>query len=253
MALAHGFMEEMSGVLGNVVIVHRGKKTFIKKRPKRSKNPLTELAMSKRVKFALVGKIASAISSIMEIKQLWAGNPEKNLTGYNRMFIANHGQLNIEDLTGKIVVSDAAGLEVLNPTIELENSGVQISCNRFESKDINKRESAVKIMAAGIIALINPAEEEKHAKYQIITFKTEGLPIDGRGKFSANVKYLGGDLTKFQAYQLKKGFGVFVTLDEENNPIDISETVESRMWRGLMMDQIEKNLAAIPDGVESKT
>ena len=60
-------------------------------------------------------------------------------------------------------------------------------------------------------------------------------------------------MTKFQAYQLKKGFGVFVTLDEENNPIDISETVESRMWRGLMMDQIEKNLAAIPDGVESKT
>ena len=36
MALAHGLMEEMSGVLGNVVIVHRGKKTFIKNRPKRT-------------------------------------------------------------------------------------------------------------------------------------------------------------------------------------------------------------------------
>src|ERR1039458_8152842 len=97
MALAHGFMEEMSGVLGNVVIVHRGKKTFIKNRPKRTENPLTELAMLKREKFGLGGKIASAISSISEIKLLWAGNPEKNLTGYNRMFIANHGQFNIED------------------------------------------------------------------------------------------------------------------------------------------------------------
>src|SRR5664279_1564789 len=151
MALAHGFMQEMSGVLGNVVIVYSGKKTFIKNRPKRSQNPLTELAMSKREKFGLGGKIASAISSIIEIKQFWAGNPEKNQTGYNRMFIANHGKLNIEDLTGKIVVSDAAGLEVLNPSIELGDAGVEISCDRFESKDINKQKATAKIMAAGII------------------------------------------------------------------------------------------------------
>ena len=221
MALAHGFMEEMSGVLGNVVIVHRGKKTFIKNRPKRSENPLTELAMSKREKFGLGGKIASAISSIIEIKLLWAGNPEKNQTGYNMMFIANHGKLNIEDLTGKIVVSDAPGLEVLNPSIELGNAGVEISCDLFDSNDINKREAATKIMAAGIIVLIKPAEEGKHSKYKIMTFKTEALPIDESGKFSTKVEYLLGDLTKFKAFQLKKAFGVFVTLDEELNPVDI--------------------------------
>jgi len=229
MALAHGFMEEMSGVLGNVVIVHRGKKTFIKNRPKRTENPLTELAMLKREKFGLGGKIASAISSISEIKLLWAGNPEKNLTGYNRMFIANHGQFNIEDLTGKIVVSDVAGLEVLNPSIELGNAGVEINCDWVESKDNNKEKATAKIMAAGIIVLINPTEINKHSKYQIMTFKTETFPIGDSGKFSANVKYLGGDVTKFQAFQLKKAFGVFVTLDEEGNPIDISETVESRV------------------------
>jgi hypothetical protein len=227
MALAHGFMQEMSGVLGNVVIVHRGKKTFIKNRPKRSENPLTDLAMSKREKFGLGGKIASAISSIIEIKLLWAGNPEKNQTGYNRMFIANHGRFNIEDLTGKIVVSDAAGLEVLNPSIELGSSGVKISCDWFGSKDMNKQGAAAKIMVAGIIVLIKPAEEGKHSKYQIMTFKTEAIPIDEGGKFSTKVEYLLGDLTKFKAFQLKKAFGVLVTLDEELNPIDISETIES--------------------------
>jgi hypothetical protein len=226
MALAHGLMEEMSGVLGNVVIIHRGKKTFIKNRPKRSKNPLTELAMSKREKFGLGGKIASAISSIIEIKQLWAGNPEKNQTGYNRMFIANHGQFNIEDLTGKIVVSDEAGLEVLNPSIELGNTGVHISCDRFESKDINKQKAAAKIMAAGIIALIKPLVDS-HSPYQIMTFKTKAFPVDENGKFSAKVEYLLGDLAKFKTFQLKKTFGVFITLDEENNPTDISETIES--------------------------
>jgi hypothetical protein len=246
MALAHGFMEEMSGVLGNVVIVHRGKKTFIKNRPKRSENPLTELAMSKKEKFGLGGKIASAISSISEIKLLWAGNPKKNQTGYNRMFIAKHEKLNIEDLTGNVAVSDVAGLEVLNPLIELGSSGVEISCDLFDSNDINKREAATKIMAAGIIVLINPAEENKYPKYDLMTFKTEVFTIDDSGKFSAKVEYRAGDLTKFKAFQLKKAFGVFVTLDEGGNPIDISETIESGMWRGLMVDQIEKNLAAIP-------
>ena len=156
-------------------------------------------------------------------------------------------------MTGKVVVSDGTGLEVLNPSFLLENSGVEISCDWFKSKDINKRESAAKIMAAGIIILINPAEVEIHAKYQIMKFKTDAFPIDGSGKFSANVKYLGGNVTKFQSYQLKKAFGVFITLNEEDNPVDISETIESGVCRGLMRDQIEKNLVAIPEGVENKT
>jgi hypothetical protein len=224
LALVHGFMEEMSGVLGNVVIVHRGKKTFIKNRPKRSENPLTELAMSKREKFGLGGKIASAISSIIEIKQLWAGNAEKNQTGYNRMFISNHGKLNIQDLTGNVAVSDLAGLEVLNPSIELGSSGVEISCDRVESKDINKQKAAAKIMSAGIIVLIKPLVDS-HSPYQIMTFKTKAFPVDESGNFSAKVEYLLGDLAKFKAFQLKKAFGVFITLDEESNPIDISETI----------------------------
>ena len=57
--------------------------------------------------------------------------------------------------------------------------------------------------------------------------------------FLQKLNILLGDLTKFKAFQLKKAFGVFVTLDEELNPIDISETIESGVWRGLMMDQIE--------------
>jgi hypothetical protein len=118
---------------------------------------------------------------------------------------------------------------VLNPSIELGSSGVEISCDWFGSKDMNKQGAAAKIMAAGIVVLIKPAEEGKHSKYQIMTFKTEALPIDESGKFSTKVEYLLGDLAKFKAFQLKKAFGVFVTLGEELNPVDISETIESKV------------------------
>jgi hypothetical protein len=227
MALAIGFMQEMAGVLGDVVIVHRGNKTFIKKRPKRSQKPLTEMALAKREKFGLGGKIASKIASIYEINKLWAPDPDKNLTGYNRMFQANHGKFNIVDLSGKIEMSDGGGLEVLNASIKIRDNGVQIYCDSFSSRDTIKREAAKKIIATGIIVLINPKEGENCPKYQIMTFKSEYFPIDNEGKFTAMYKYNGGDMEKFSWYQLKKAFGVFVTMDAELNPIDISKTIES--------------------------
>jgi hypothetical protein len=229
MARGYGLIKEMSGVLGDVVIAHRGNVTFIKKRPQRSKNPLTQMAMEKREKFGIGGKIAGAISSIIEIKQLWASNPEKNQTSYNRMFKANHGQFNIEDLTGKIVISDGGGLEVFNASIEIEKSGVHITCERYESRDINKRAAARKILAAGLIVLIKPTDFVICPKFQLMKFKTEISDIKNGAKFAANFKYIGGDLEKFQAYEVKKAFGVLITFDGESNPIDISETIESKI------------------------
>jgi hypothetical protein len=233
MAEAHGFMKEMSGVLGDVSIMHIGKKTFIRRRPKKSKKPPTELALAKRAKFGLGGKIAGTISSIYEIKQLWKGDPEKNQSGYNKIFQANHDQLNIEDLTGKIVLSEGGGLEVLNASLELGHSGVQIDCDSFERRVNETREATKKIKAAGIIVLINPIAGDPFPKYQLMTFETETVTMEKGGKFSTRVTYKGGDLVKFQAYGLKKAFGVFVTMDGMYNPIDISETIESKLFRGF--------------------
>jgi hypothetical protein len=66
-----------------------------------------------------------------------------------------------------------------------------------------------------------------------MTFETETVTMEKGGKFSARVTYKGGDLVKFQAYGLKKAFGVFVTMDGMYNPIDISETIESKLVRGF--------------------
>lgn len=252
MALATGFMKNLYGVLGDTAIVHRGNKVFLRKRPGKSTKPPTELAQAKKAKFGLGGKIAGTISSIHEIKQLWKGDTEKNHTGYTKIFQANHGQLNIEDLTGKIVLSEWGGLEVLNASIELDQSGVQIDCNSFESRDIDTREAAKKIKAAGIIALINPIEGDPFPKYQLMTFETETVTIEKGGKFSARVQYKGVDLVKFQAYGLKKAFGVFVTMDETYNPIDISETIESKQFRGFITVDGKRSLTDISKTIESK-
>src|ERR1039457_212437 len=210
MALATGFMKDLYGVLGESAIVHRGNKVFLRKRPNKSKNPPTELALLKKAKFGLAGKIAGKISSIIEIKQFWKGDPAKNNTGYNRLFQANYCQLNIEDFSGKIVLSEGYGLEVVNPLIEIGESGLEIKCDSFESADAEKEVAAKYIRATGIIVIKNPGAEAV-PEYDFMTFMTKEIPKIRGEKFSAEVIYLGGPLNKFQDYKVKKAFGVFIT------------------------------------------
>ena len=235
MALATGFLKEMHGVLGDCVIAHRGKKVFIKKRPEKSKKPLTELAMAKKARFGLAGKIAGKISSIEDIKHFWKSDPEKNQTGYNRLFHANHGQFNKEDLSGKIVLSEGDGLEVLNPSIEIEEAGVHIKCDLFESVDVKKREAAKYARAAGIIILKSP-NLPGCADFEVMKFQTKNCLIENGEEFSAEVKYLGGDGVKFLTFAIKKAFAVLIAVDGEMNLADISKTFESETKRNDMLD-----------------
>ena len=226
MALAMGLMKEMSGVLGNIVVVHRGKKVFLKRRPERSKKPPTELALEKRAKFGLGGKIAGKISSLDEIKQFWKADPEKNNTGYNRLFHANHGQFDVENFSGKIILSEGGGLEVVNPLVKIEEWGLAISCDSFKSADAKKRVPAKFIRASGIIIMRNPITDGAK-DYDFMTFRTDVSAVLEGEKFSAEVKYLGGDLIRFNDYAVKKVFAVFITCSGEWELTDISGTVES--------------------------
>jgi len=235
MALATGFMKEMYGVLGEVAIVHRGKKVFIRKRPEKSLKPPTELALAKKAKFGLAGKIAGKISSIEDIKYFWKPDPDKNHTGYNRLFIANHGQFDIEDFSGRIVMSEGNGLEILNPSIMFGETGLVINCDSFDSVDAAKQVAAKYIRTTGIIVLKN-SRAEACPEYELMTFMTDMFPIVKGEKFSARIKYLGSDLVRFQNYIVKKAFGVFITVDGEWNLTDISKTFESELFRNIYFD-----------------
>jgi hypothetical protein len=129
-------------------------------------------------------------------------------------------------------MSDGGGLEVLNASLEIAEKGVQIKCDWFGSKDRAKLEAEKYIIAAGIIPMIYPLSGPV-PEIEIMKFQTEAVPIAAGEKFSTEFIYLGGDFNKFSDYQMKRAFAVLITLDENLNPVDISETIASDLLDNL--------------------
>jgi hypothetical protein len=221
-----GPFENCSGVLGDVVFVRRGGETFARKRPSKSKNPPTEAALEKEASFGLAGRIASAITSFNEIKHFWEHYRTGNQTSYNAIFKANYNQLNIMDLTGRIILSKLEGLEGMDPNITLSETGLFIECNLPDNRNASHWNEAKFIISAGVILLIKP-KGASMPEYEIMKFKTKKCQIDKVRKIFAENEYTGKDLMKFQSYAIKKAFGVVITMDEEERVLEISKTITS--------------------------
>jgi hypothetical protein len=222
MATVDGLFENIKGVLGNVVVAHRGKMTYLRCRPSKSKNPLTEKAIAKQERFGFAGKIGKAVSSLNEIKYFWEPFRTGNKTCYNCIFQANHQKSEIEELKWEIILSPVEGFEILNPLVTLGESGFIIENELTESRCMQKIDEAKYIISEGVIILRNPIVEI-YPEYLLLTFKTKMIPIGNGGKFTAEVIYEGADRIKFLSYTSKNIFGVFITMDENKEPMEISK------------------------------
>jgi hypothetical protein len=88
-------------------------------------------------------------------------------------------------------LSEGGGLEVLNASLEIGHSGVQIDCDSFGSRNTDTREAAKKIKAAGIIVLINPIGGDPYPKYQLMTFETETVTMEKEESFQQGLHIKG--------------------------------------------------------------
>jgi hypothetical protein len=223
MARVTGFLESMSGKIGNIVIVHRGNKTFIQRRPgKREKKPTPEQVRVMDI-FSLAGKIARSICSIDELKYFWPYTRWNNRSSYVRLFKANYNQLDIEDLSGGITLTDLFGFDLIEPSINIGEDGITLEAgiSRYTGLDNNKE--LKDIIAAGVIILKSPSEEWM-PKYDLLAFKSEKKLFKTEKRITFPCLFKGEDLGKFTSYSIKKAFMVLITLDKDGNPLLYSRT-----------------------------
>ena len=82
------------------------------------------------------------------------------------------------------------------------------------------------VAVAGIVILKDPTIEGL-PQYQVMAFKSKKYLFYPNDYMSLNLEFSGCELLKFESYSIKKVFAVFVTLDEEERPVQHSLTFTS--------------------------
>ena len=82
------------------------------------------------------------------------------------------------------------------------------------------------VAAVGIVVLKNPTLENI-SPYEVMAFKTKKYLFYPNDYLSLSLEFSGCELVKFESYSIKKVFAVFVTLDEDERPVQHSGTFSS--------------------------
>jgi hypothetical protein len=226
MAQLTGIFDGLSGRVGNIVYVRRGGKTFVKRLPSKRKTPYTELELSKHSIFGLVCKIAGRICQVEELKHFWKPVRSKNQSSSNRIFKANYNQFDIEKFEGFIYLSPELGFYLNEPLLKICRSGLQIECDPITNSDFDYNNKAKYFIAAGIILLKSPKQED-YPEYDIISFKSEKILINPDSLIDIKIELKGAELNKWKGYSIKKAFATLITIDDLGNPLRNSQILVS--------------------------
>jgi hypothetical protein len=226
MAFVSGIFDIISGRVGDVVYRHKNGKTIVSRRPDKRCTPPSKLEIAQHTRFGISGQIAKSINSIEALKYFWKGVTAKNHAPYNKIFKANYGQLNIEDLTGNINLVPLGGFTLAEGSIKLNESDIVIQCTGLGRKSDFNPEAEKYVIAAGIIILKNPKIQELRL-YESITFKTERQPLSPGKELSIPFLLSVPEAGLYENYLIKRAAAVFITLDEEGKPVQHSISILS--------------------------
>jgi hypothetical protein len=218
-----GIFGGISGKVGNVIFRKRGSKIFVAKLPKKRESIRNAREIENGKKFGLTGKISKEINSIKLLKYFWHHLAIKGRSVSNVIFKENFGLLNIENLSGRVIMSPNPGFGIINPSLYVGESNLVIECKALGESGAFDTQVEKYVSVAGIIVLKNPSVEGL-AEYDIIAFQSKKYLLYPTDYMSLSHDFSGDTLQKFESYSVKKAFAVFVTMDEEESPVQHSVT-----------------------------
>jgi hypothetical protein len=216
----------ISGKVGDYVYKNVNGKTIVCKLPSKRTTPRTKQELEQQSKFALIGKIAKKINSIAILKHFWKPTYNNGQSSYNAIFKNNYNLLNIKDLSGPILMAPSGGFNLNGPSIRAGKTDLLISCKSIEEYSKFNPKVEKYLCAAGIILLKSPTHEGMPI-FNEIAFQSKKQLFYLNKELILDLGLTGAPLLLFQEYSIKKVYAVFVTMDENENPVQHSATFEN--------------------------
>lgn len=224
--LIGGLFGSLSGKVGDLVYRKKGGKTIVAVRPSARKSPLTEKEIANHNMFGLTGKIAKTINAIELLKYFWHPISAKNQSSYHVIFKKNYAIVRMEGFPSYIFLTPSQGFELINPSLYPGESNLVIECKALGDRSEFDTNVEKYVAVTGIVVLKDPTKENI-PDYAIFPFKSKKYLFYPNDYLSINLEFTGSQLEMYESYSIKKVFAVFITMDEEERPVQHSLTFTS--------------------------
>jgi hypothetical protein len=223
--LTNQVLGDPQGTIGKIVFKIKGKTNIIALRPGRRTKLPTPAMLAAMAKFGLTGKIAKAINSISQLKDVWPASSNK-LSKCNEIFQTNYKLVGSAESLGTVAVAPIWGFNLENPVVTAGASNVQLASDPLGvgigiDTSVEKR-----MMAVGVIVLQSPTIEGIPEK-QVISFQSDAGSLDLISPISLTANLKGVELDQYESYTERNAFVCLLTINDANKAIRYSKTFHS--------------------------
>ena len=212
----------ISGSIGDVTFRQRGGKNFAAPRPNSFIPGTDEASILRRARFALAVKLAKAINSIDNLKTLWLKKSPAGTSVFNYMVKLTYKFVDSKSLNDFAMLTPTLGFRATAATT-VDANALTVNLDAIGSDKGIDTAVEKNIVIASVLLLSNPVDDTVEQNL-LMSFQSPEQALDIANPLSFNISLTDQQAQAFSKYQDHKAAFVAVTLDDQENPVNHSNT-----------------------------
>ncbi|AFH50174.1 Hypothetical protein IALB_2471 [Ignavibacterium album JCM 16511] len=215
---------KVSGGVGDLVFRNRNENNYIALKPIRFNTPMDDRAVARRNKFKSAVQLASAINSIVPLKEQWSKKTAGNNTVYNRIVKANYPTI-INMLPSEYtLLMPGKGFSFVTQTISLSQDDVKLSTEAIGNDAGLNTEIEKQIRMTAVLCLSGPSNTMyPEVVYLPLISQVQTLVLTDPLNFQINLRSDEKEL--FNLYGSKRLLAGLLTFNVDSIPVTHSNTL----------------------------
>lgn len=218
------FFGTLKGSLGDIVFRSRNEKNYVSHKPKSYTAPDDDNYRERTGKFKIAVKLASAIYSFNNLKNIWLENVPAGKTAFSYLMQINYPFVESADLKNMVAMTPESSFAVNVQNLTLNSTALSIELAPFG--DVSNVDSSLetKVQLLAVVFLHNPAQPDL-PDYNFIKLTSTKQSIDLVNPITFNMPLLTAQKSSSDNYTNKKVLFTALTFDDNDLMIQYSSTV----------------------------
>lgn len=215
---------KVSGRVGDLVFRNRNLNNYIALRPIRFNTPMDDRAVARRNKFKSAGQLASAVNSIIPLKEQWAVKTTGNNTVFNRIMKSNYPTL-VNLLPSEYTsIMPGKGFPVVTQSVNLSPDDVKVSIDAIGNDAGLNTEVEKQIRLAAVLCLSGPTNP-MYADIIYLPMISAAQPLVLSDPLNFQINLRSDEKELFNIYSSKRLLAGFLTFNLELRPVSHSDNI----------------------------